>query len=853
MPDVGRNDGGIIWVVTINSTIFTIVLASFMFYLVWPRRHELFVGQTLWSKLGRGVSTMLSKLEAFVSVSDLEINRVAGEDAVLFLRLQRMFIAFFAMTSVLGLTIILPINITQGTSRSGYQITTVQNIQNSDIVWVHALMAFVFSMAVYALLAQYARVARRSLHATGHDQRGASSASVGKHSVMIKSVPRNFLNDEAMYAFYDSAYRGQVVQASIVPELSELQALQSARASVLDRLDFFSGQLLDEVAMGDDDHDDHWHPAARADAPPSASLQLRTRCLLRWIRRALRPLTAHERVQRLQADLAAIDEKICRLARRPPVGTGVAFVTFRSARTARECIAKEIGAGRGWRPAAAPEPSDVVWENLGVSSHERHLRILVINGLLLVTIFVWTSPVAILSDIQRVTGDETSTIWSRIQQGLRGAVSGATLDLAAAYLPSVFLLAIFWLFLYVLEESARYEGQFTKSRIHRSIMHKSFVYLVLNTLIMPALVMTSLNSLVTRGSDLLDTLGRMFIVNSGALFISYIIQAALLGGSMELSRFGEMVGRSFLLWRAVTPEERAAAVQPWPFEFGRYYAQTLSIFATALAYSTMVPLVNVAALLYFTVRHHVDKYNLLHVRPVDYHGGHAVFATHVTQSITASLLVYQASMAGFFSLKQRLLPAMSLFALLTASGALLVARFDCWRLVGELLGPRALLRRRRLPLEGLFGSEADDGGPFGLVEDEEEAGKGGAQAEAEGDEEAGEREGLLAAHKREQQRQRPAGTPRPPSRPDGPRSPSPSSSPPFAPAALRDGYVHPVVKASRETAGGLPGRPKPLPVPLDPVLFGSLATGGHAGPAAQSSPATPANDPTPIAGSLPNS
>lgn len=107
----------------------------------------------------------------------------------------------------------------------------------------------------------------------------------------------------------------------------------------------------------------------------------------------------------------------------------------------------------------------------------------------------------------------------------------------------------------------------------------------------------------------------MFLQSSGAFFVNYVLQRALLTTMVDLWRLAELAYAWWLRSRAVTARERLSAAAAWDFEFGQQYAMQLSVLLLALTFCTMVPILVPATLLYFLIKHLVDKYNLLFICP----------------------------------------------------------------------------------------------------------------------------------------------------------------------------------------------------------------------------------------------
>jgi hypothetical protein len=107
----------------------------------------------------------------------------------------------------------------------------------------------------------------------------------------------------------------------------------------------------------------------------------------------------------------------------------------------------------------------------------------------------------------------------------------------------------------------------------------------------------------------------IFLPDSGAFFVNYVITCAFVGTGSELIRVPALLwyGVQLVLSRGPADThaiQRAVAVE---FRFGEEYARLLLMFAMVIMYSISCPLITPFGLLYFLLKHLVDKHNLAFV------------------------------------------------------------------------------------------------------------------------------------------------------------------------------------------------------------------------------------------------
>ena len=107
----------------------------------------------------------------------------------------------------------------------------------------------------------------------------------------------------------------------------------------------------------------------------------------------------------------------------------------------------------------------------------------------------------------------------------------------------------------------------------------------------------------------------IFLPDAGAFFVNYLITAAMIGCGMELIRLPELLWYAIqMCWsrsKAETPYIRST-LAVYEFRFGEQYARMMMLFCMNMLYSITCPLITPFGLLYFIIKHCVDRHNLLY-------------------------------------------------------------------------------------------------------------------------------------------------------------------------------------------------------------------------------------------------
>lgn len=177
-------------------------------------------------------------------------------------------------------------------------------------------------------------------------------------------------------------------------------------------------------------------------------------------------------------------------------------------------------------------------------------------------------------------------------------------------------------------------------------------------LILPSLGLTSARAFVEWSLEPNNQNYRwecVFLPDNGAFFVNYVITAALIGTSLELVRFPELFMYMWNMFWSKSPAEIASIRKSImiEFPFGVHYAWTLVVFTTVTTYSLICPLVTPFGLLYFALKHFVDRYNLYFAYGPSNMVGVGSDQIHSTAVylVRVSLVLLIATVTGFTTLR----------------------------------------------------------------------------------------------------------------------------------------------------------------------------------------------------------
>lgn len=371
---------------------------------------------------------------------------------------------------------------------------------------------------------------------------------------------------------------------------------------------------------------------------------------------------------------------------------GVAFVTLRSralllhvlCNFKSETVPAEYSP-QSWRLRKAPNPKEILWENL---TRRKTSRLWAANVLFLVLFFIVLTPFAFQQYIEEVIG------FLHLTPVLQNYLTPVFI-----YIYQQLVLKRTVLGLVHLERHSR------ASHAAVSVFYKYYVYSLVYSFLLPMLGIQTLHIvyqwlLVAEQAGWRSVVGAA-VNSSGFVFTQVVISHCFVSNGLDLLQHSKYIKAVFRAALARLPQDKVRAFEAEHFPFGSAYAETTGVLLTVAAYAVVYPLILPFGLLYFLLRVStrqlaVQKYNLLcfYVVTFDSYGR---VAKQVATSVAVAVFFMQLVTLGVLMLN-----GSDLFYAL-CSGLALVA---CAQLPLTLLV--ASLRNRNAHLsEGLEGLGTD--------------------------------------------------------------------------------------------------------------------------------------------------
>ena len=244
----------------------------------------------------------------------------------------------------------------------------------------------------------------------------------------------------------------------------------------------------------------------------------------------------------------------------------------------------------------------------------RSLKVWLINIILFLVLFFFTSPAYIMSVLETLPFLNAQ----KFNEDLKNTLPVYITD----FLPTLLLWTLSALLPVMVAYSDWCLGHWRRSVENLWIMRKVFGYLLFMILILPSIGQTTLRAflegIIKKHED--DNGGSsdginwqcIFLPDNGAFFVNYVTTCALIGTGLEIMRFPELFMYALRLGWAKSKAEISSVRRAilYEFPFGVNYAWMLLVFALTVSYSVICPLITPFGLFYFIIKHGVDRYEI---------------------------------------------------------------------------------------------------------------------------------------------------------------------------------------------------------------------------------------------------
>ncbi|KZT39324.1 DUF221-domain-containing protein [Sistotremastrum suecicum HHB10207 ss-3] len=272
----------------------------------------------------------------------------------------------------------------------------------------------------------------------------------------------------------------------------------------------------------------------------------------------------------------------------------------------------------------APNPKDIIWENLNQSDAAVARKKTLGWFWMAVVCFFNTVPllaISILANIQSLTA------WVGFLDDWQQK-SGTTFAIVSGVLPPAVSAIFGYFFPIIMRWLSQYQGATTNSRLDRAVVARYFAFLIISQLVIFTLIGVIFNSVKQIISqigkhksfqEILDNLHTLpATINSTYIEqSSYWLTFFPLRGFLVLFDLAQLLN---LIWTTIrthlfgrTVRDIREWTKPPEFEYATYYSNMLFMAAVGLVFAPLAPLVSLGACVVFWISSMVHKYQMMFV------------------------------------------------------------------------------------------------------------------------------------------------------------------------------------------------------------------------------------------------
>ncbi|CAL9216787.1 unnamed protein product [Arabidopsis halleri] len=303
-----------------------------------------------------------------------------------------------------------------------------------------------------------------------------------------------------------------------------------------------------------------------------------------------------------------------------------------------------------WTVTEAPEPRELLWQNLNIKLFSRIIRQYVIYFFVALTILFYMIPIAFVSAI--TTLKNLQKIIPFIKPIVEITAIRTVLE---SFLPQIALLVFLAMLPKLLLFLSKAEGIPSQSHAIRAASGKYFYFSVFNVFIGVTLAGTLFNTVKDIAKnpklDMVINLLATSLPKSATFFLTYVSLKFFIGYGLELSRIIPLI--IFHLKKKYVCKTEAEVKEAWypgDLSYATRVPGDLLILTITFCYSVIAPLILIFGITYFGLGWLVLRNQALKVYVPSYESYGRMWP-HIHQRILAALFLFQVVMFGYLGAK----------------------------------------------------------------------------------------------------------------------------------------------------------------------------------------------------------
>ncbi|RIA99659.1 hypothetical protein C1645_173315 [Glomus cerebriforme] len=349
--------------------------------------------------------------------------------------------------------------------------------------------------------------------------------------------------------------------------------------------------------------------------------------------------------------------------------TSTGFVTFKDHISAQLCAQSIMySKPHTCTTKMAPEPRDILWDNLTIEFKEKLIRYIIVNACVWALILFWLFPILALLTLTNIDSFNSNKIPFL---NTLFKITPLIKILLQNVLPTV-LVTFFMSFLpWILMELSKQEKFPSYSELEEAVLIRYYYFSLFNVFLVFLLGSTFLQSIfdaINTPTSILEILAKA-LPRGATFFINYVVFNTCTHG-LELVQVGSQLFLHIILtsrFIATTPRMLQRVTHPWSFQFYYYYPNHILILVITITYSVINPLILMVSLLYYAFALIVFKHQFAYCYVRRYEAG-GKFYRRVFRYTTDGLIIFQLTIIGTIWLRKGIVQGAILVPLLLGTG-----------------------------------------------------------------------------------------------------------------------------------------------------------------------------------------
>lgn len=404
-----------------------------------------------------------------VTRREAEVLQDAGLDGYFFLRYLRMIFIICIVGIIFVCPILLAVNATGGNGKQGFNMLSFQNVKDSKRYYAHALVSWFFfgfiMFTLYREIVYYIGVRQAVLTSP------AFSGLVSSRTILIATIPDEFLNTEALTEIFDG-----VKYIWINRNLKELSKKVEERDKLAMKVEGAETKLIKTAITN----------RLKSEKKKSSGALIEGDNIANYVPEKKRPshklkpiigkkvdtiLYGREHMSELNQEISQMRDNVDSFPNMNSVF--ICFNTQAQAETAVQVLSHHQALHMAPRYIGI-RPDEIIWSNMRLKWWERIFRSIAACAFIIVLIIFWTIPVAVVGSISNIDSLIEKLPWlgflHKIPHFIYGVVSG--------FLPTVLLAVLMALLPIILRAMAKIAGAPTKTLVEYYVQNAYFGFQV---------------------------------------------------------------------------------------------------------------------------------------------------------------------------------------------------------------------------------------------------------------------------------------------------------------------------------------------------------------------------------------